>query len=134
MPRGPAFGCRCNASPVATLLVQILLALSVAPPRAKAAVCTTAARDVHFAITWKKVLNTGCWSHTLTKTPYTSLHDAHDACVRSVSCGGIHDVTCLGHVFYLCDSAHNFTAPRGRGRDNDDDRPTLRLCQTCGRE
>ena len=99
------------------VLVAFLLAST-----AEAAVCTTAPSDVHFAITRHRVLKIGCWSHTLTKTKYTSLHDAHDACERSAACNGIHDVTCDGHVFFLCDSAHNFTTPPN---DNGDAPPCV---------
>ena len=93
------------------LLVTHALCLLLLVPRSEAAVCTVAPGDVHFAITWPKQLSVGCWSHTLTKTAYQSLHEAHRACEHSPACSGVHDAMCVGVLFYLCDSAHNLTAP-----------------------
>ena len=75
-----ALASNCKRPPPLAFHLVFFFFSPVFTTRAWAAVCTTAPSDVQFRSTWHKALDTGCWAHTLTKTEYSSLHAAHDAC------------------------------------------------------
>ena len=87
-------------------IALLILQLGALRHQCDAASCTVAPNDRHFATTWAKQPGRGCWAHTLTRTEYTSLHDAQTECEQSPACSGVHDLSCRGIFFYLCDAVH----------------------------
>ena len=57
-----------------------------------------------FLKTWTLARKTTCRDSLISMDTYTTLKDAQTACAASTPCSGVHDSSCLGSEFKLCDS------------------------------
>ena len=109
--------CQCRARGRGAAAAQLalgLLALSVAslPCPARAKVCTDDPADVHTVSMWRVARERTCWGHALTPTTYTSLRAAERACANVLACSGVHDNSCMGFQYLLCDREHALNVSR----------------------